>query len=942
VTKEYAFRGVTIPAAACLLAFLCVHVPCRAEQDPSLVAHYTFEEGPGDTIKDWSGNGNDGKNLGAEYVDLGDGKGFALRFGDAKGYVDCGDDPSLDLTGALTIEVWLYPETYRVKGGIAGLVGKSLSSYMLTCEGTGSWFFIAHDSMRTDCAASTTVKTWNHIVVTFDGKFSRAYTDGREVKVQESTFSKIDHGGNFSLRYPIVWGGKVEPTVTLMMDDVRVYNRTLSQAEVIAHYKKEGKVRGKDLSRFEKVKLESHASVVAREVILEADVSGMELGMFAPAATLMLELVEKTSGKAVARREVTELPESGKTDWSVSTNKLQAGDYEFRAEVADKDGEPYGVTTSIDVTVSSETPAWIGAYGGQKRLNNLVAELLSMEDGQKEADAEYAFSTVRDGWVFVSSTAPVEGEDRVVVAIGEESVIVHTRDADETIEAMRLLPAGAHTLTVRSEGAGRPSRLVVRAIPEMVYAELGYEPTCWFKGYGPYTWEYLEKIGIMDNVNVILQRASKPENVEHIENWRKQGKKLLYYYNLSWLLSKEGALTGDSAYNEWSTKAAFSSVGYYGFMLDELNGHSYPAQYPAFTEAVRRIGENPQFKDRVFYTYCTGLYGSEASRAYTNVILDAGYKLVEEKYLFEQPTEEAARGYMNSKLRMTMVRYQDHFEDCATKTIMNLGFISIPQQTQCVEPGADFKVYMDMQMNMLANDPVFLGLYGVMWYHSSYADEELLRWSAKLHRHYCIEGKRERLTDDPYELPHIANGDFDEGTDGWTIEPAGEGSVSVERAFRYGEMQGRMTLEGQGNNVLVTRRSAEAPNRFTQPIRKLTPGRLYSLRMFVMDYGDFQRGKSAEKVEHFTVAIEGTERIEESSFREVYTNQKQVRPFTGENRLNITFCRVVFRAQRETGKLIISDWASDLSTGSGQADPGGAEGQKLAFNFIEIQPYLED
>ena len=905
-----------------------------AEDDPSLVAQYTFEEGPSETVRDWSGSGNNGKNLGAEYVDLGDGKGFALRFGDAEGYVDCGNDPSLDLTGALTIEVWLYPETYRVKGGIAGLVGKSLSSYMLSCEGTGSWFFIAQDSMRTDCAASTTVKTWNHIVVTFDGKFSRAYTDGREVKVQESMFSKIDHGGTFSLRYPIVWGGKVEPTVTLMMDDVRVYNRAMSHAEVSAHYKKEGKVRGKDLSRFEKVKLESHVSVVAREVILEADVSGMELGMFAPAATLMLELVEKTSGKAVARREVTELPESGKTDWSVSTNKLQAGDYEFRAEVADKDGEPYGVTTSIDVTVSSETPAWIGAYEGQKRLNNLVAELLSVEDGQKEADKEYAFNTVRDGWVFVSSTAQIEGEDRVVVAIGEESVIVHSRDADETIEAMRYLSAGPHQLTVRCEGFACSASLVVRAIPEMVYAELGYEPTCWFKGYGPYTWEYLEKIGIMDNVNVILQRASKPENVEHIENWRKRGKKLLYYYNVSWLLSKEGALTGDSAYNEWSTKAAFSSVGYYGLILDELSGHSYVEQYPAFTEAVRRIAENEQFKDRVFYTYCTGLYGSEASRAYTDVILDAGYKLVEEKYLFEQPTEASARRTMNDQLRMTMLRYQDHFEDCATKMIMNLGYISIPQQTQCVSTEADFKVFMDMQMHMLANDPVFLGLYGVMWYHSSYADEELLRWAAKLYRHYCIEGRRERLTDDPYELPHIVNGDF-EGIDEWTIEPAEEGSVSVKRAFGYGQMQGRMTLEGQGDNVLVTRRSATRPNRISQPIRELRPGRLYALKMFVMDYGDFRKGKSLEKVHHFNVAIEGGERIAESSLREVYTNEKQVRPFTGENRLNITFCRVVFRAQRETGKLTFSDWLSE-------DDSGDPPGQELAFNFVSVEPYLEE
>ena len=193
---------------AILAAVLCLTAAARGEPDTSLVAWYTFEEGPGETIKDWSGHGNDGRNLGAEYVKGPEGTGFALRFGDAEGYVDCGNDASLDITDALTIEVWLYPETCRVKGGIAGLVGKSLASYILSCRGVSSCLYVTGDSTRTDCGAETTPRTWNHLVVTFDGKFSRAYTDGREAKVQESTFAKIDHGGNFYLRYPVIWGGQ--------------------------------------------------------------------------------------------------------------------------------------------------------------------------------------------------------------------------------------------------------------------------------------------------------------------------------------------------------------------------------------------------------------------------------------------------------------------------------------------------------------------------------------------------------------------------------------------------------------------------------------------------------------------------------------------------------------------------------------------------------------
>ena len=49
----------------------------------------------------------------------------------------------------------------------------------------------------------------------------------------------------------------------------------------------------------------------------------------------------------------------------------------------------------------------------------------------------------------------------------------------------------------------------------------------------------------------------------------------------------------------------------------------------------------------------------------------------------------------------------------------------------------------------------------------------------------------------------------------------------------------------------------------------------------------------------------------------------------------MNFHRYVFRPERETALLRISDWA-------GEQKPGGPVGQRIAYNFIEIQPYLED
>ena len=50
---------------------------------------------------------------------------------------------------------------------------------------------------------------------------------------------------------------------------------------------------------------------------------------------------------------------------------------------------------------------------------------------------------------------------------------------------------------------------------------------------------------------------------------------------------------------------------------------------------------------------------------------------------------------------------------------------------------------------------------------------------------------------------------------------------------------------------------------------------------------------------------------------------------------HFTFHRRVFRARTGAAELAISDWASEKK-------PGGPAGQELIFNFIQVEPYLEE
>ena len=959
-------------AVLAALASLCLCVSARAAADPSLVAYYTFDEGPGAAVKDSSGKGNDGKNMGAEYVRMPSGNGFALSFDAPSAYVDCGSGTSFDFTGPFSIELWLFPQARPVKGE-AGVIGKGYDSYLLSYTG-GCWFYLTTAANggtdRTDCFGRAAPAGWRHLVATFDGETASLYSDGKLCNSGKTTSPTVNSvKGSLYLRYPVVWGDEVVPSFKCMMDEVRIYSRALSEEEIVRHHNEEVKDR-EDVSWTEAVQLDYRVLADTATLVVEADFSRMTMppaglgsgldwnlaasavsprpGLRPAEAVLRLELREPNGGKVVARHEAAGLSPSGTADCLMSVEDLPPGEYELRAEIVDADVR-IGVPSAAKVELSKADlakPGWAAAYDEVKVLNNFAAELLAVRSAPQQPQETYEFRNPRNGWVFVSSTATAHGTDRVSVSLdsaaAEDAVILHTRESEETLEAMRYVPAGTHKLYVRCEGTARPAQLVVRAIPLIIPVEVGYWRAPIVPAYGPYTWEFLDRIGLLDNGNAIIEREPRPENAEHLADWRRQGKKILAYYNVTWLTRKHDPVTTDAVVAEWSgpSSRGLRSPDYDGIVVDEWASSITFEQYTCFAEAIQRIAADPTFLGKAIHPYGGGRFNRERAKPAATACMDAGYKLAENMYIAEQPTEQAARDRLNALLTRNMLLYREAFpdENVARHMIMNLGFMSGPPESSDACPDVNYKVFLDMQMNLLANDPMFFGLYGFQWYHIGYVDEEILRWGTKLLRHYCIEGKKERLSSDPYLLPHIANGDFDLGAAGWTVTGAEAGSVAIRQAPGYGFLQGRFSGGGTGDRVLVTKRSDTAPNRISQTVRELTPGRAYSVTMFVTDYGEYRKGSSVDRPHPFAVRIDGTEPVAKGSFRVVFGSGlcgHEYGPFDRVNQLYITYYRDVFRARSATAQLTISDWVSDDA-------PGGPIGQELGFNFTQVQPYLEE
>ena len=103
------------------------------------------------------------------------------------------------------------------------------------------------------------------------------------------------------------------------------------------------------------------------------------------------------------------------------------------------------------------------------------------------------------------------------------------------------------------------------------------------------------------------------------------------------------------------------------------------------------------------------------------------------------------------------------------------------------------------------------------------------------------------------------------------------------------------------------------------------------MKMLSSDHGELLKAVESPKDAKVHVSIDGVEMIPAKSFcSRIRSSERRVATQPVFN-----YHRLVFRAEGETAKLTISDWANDDT-------PGGPIGQEIMVNFVEIQPYLED
>ncbi|MBN2313877.1 MAG: hypothetical protein JXM79_08095 [Sedimentisphaerales bacterium] len=197
-----------------------------------LAAYYALEN----NTEDSSGNGLHGTIVGnPTYVNGPADYGMAMEF-DGESYVDCGFDPRLDITGPISMSIWMQP----------GTDGSIETAPLCKADSVRGWSWQLRYGWNTDKPTimgfqfngtdnrvwvyvnqEMAVGEWYHVAGAHDGETVKCYLDGMET--DSAPMTSIVGGPSSLLIGSDGWRSDWIGAI----DEVAIYNRGLSASEVL-------------------------------------------------------------------------------------------------------------------------------------------------------------------------------------------------------------------------------------------------------------------------------------------------------------------------------------------------------------------------------------------------------------------------------------------------------------------------------------------------------------------------------------------------------------------------------------------------------------------------------------------------------------------------------------------------------------------------------------
>ncbi len=210
-----------------------------ADVKESTVVLYNLNNVSG-VIEDGSGNGYDAVNYGASYSSECVVGGCA-EFDGVDDYIDAGNEDDFDITDELTIETWVYVDSVDTHNPIVVRALELQGGYYFVYNTQGNLYNrVVNTGSYSDLGyhVNLTDGQWHHIAMSFNSSRQILFVDGEVVNSRIPAISSIGTNerplyiGKSTSGY---WGGGAFDG---KIDEVVIYNKSLSPEEVQADYQK--------------------------------------------------------------------------------------------------------------------------------------------------------------------------------------------------------------------------------------------------------------------------------------------------------------------------------------------------------------------------------------------------------------------------------------------------------------------------------------------------------------------------------------------------------------------------------------------------------------------------------------------------------------------------------------------------------------------------------
>ena len=547
---------------------------------------------------------------------------------------------------------------------------------------------------------------------------------------------------------------------------------------------------------------------------------------------------------------------------------------------------------------------------GYKVLNNLVSEVINNDLKPQNDPQSFRFDTLRDGWLFIAAQNASANQNLHVSLDADDTVI---NSQTPRLEAFRLLPMGHHTLTVK--GAEKGGKIIVRAIAEIFDYCPGnnsFVPT-----NPPYDWEFQKKY-LHPAVTTYNGGILTDEQVAYI---RKNGQRWMASVGTKPLPSAERLVEIlDGA-------KGLHAPQYCGVTCDE----QFFGQHDVLIRYIAGLRQYKIPEGRDIYSWFVGKpsaagLDNDVISACVNVSRGRG-KILSELYCPTMPDEASARKSLESFIIDTIQMYKKHFPHIEEHLGAILGnFNQVPLISAVHHPEVDYKYFLDMQLNLIANHPELKNIACTGYWGSYYGDHEMHRWSMLLLRHYCIEGRRDMLSDKygfSYIPNHLRNGDFRGNLDGWNA--TGNVSTALTLDFATASEARWTSFDGTGDTYAVLTKKADETTTLSQVIKGLVPGKAYCLQFAVFDTAAFGINSVKSRALGIEATLDGVTIRPDLTWHYVNNRRDGQKPPAGFAPINLH--HIVFIANAPEATLTITN---------AMAQPGEA----LGLNMVSLNPFL--